>query len=68
MKLPKSFIILTNSSRQENQRPSVLITSVLLYCQTRNQKKQHATVVRVTRGCKVTGSAEDFTELLLGGF
>lgn len=57
--LPKRFITLTNSPLQENQRAGDLITSHLLpYLQIRKQQQQHATVVGVTRGCKVTGSSE----------
>lgn len=59
MKLPKSFIILTNFPGQMNQTPSDLTTSLLLpYSQIRKQQQQHATVVRVTHGCKLTVSSE----------
>lgn len=51
VKLPKSFIILTNCPRQKNQKPSDLIISLLPPSQIRKQQQQHGRVARVTGGC-----------------
>jgi len=59
VKLPKAFIILTNSPREENERPSDLITSLLFpSSQLRKQQQQPATAASVPRGCKITGSSQ----------